>query len=66
MKPIHPEVRVLLSGESVHPLFIMGRSVAAMRGAGLSETDRQAFLEEATAGTYSDLIRTVRRWFTVD
>jgi hypothetical protein len=63
--PMHPEVRLHLTGESQHALFIMGRAVAAMRSAGLAEHDRQAFLSEATAGGYDDLLSTVRRWFTI-
>lgn len=66
MKPKHPEITVRLTGETGHPLFIMGRSVAAMRQAGLTETDRQAFLTEATAGDYDALLSTVRRWFKVE
>lgn len=65
MTPTHPEVRVSMSGESPHALFIMGRAVAAMRSAGLPESDRLAFLSEATAGGYDDLLATVRRWFTL-
>lgn len=66
MEPMHPEVIVRLTGETTHPLFIVGRSVAAMRRAGLREVDRQAFLEEATAGDYDDLLSTIRRWFRVE
>jgi hypothetical protein len=66
MSPKYPQIRVQLTGEGRHPLFIMGRSVAAMRGAGLSEGDRQAFLREATAGDYDSLLATVRRWFKVN
>ncbi len=65
MTPTHPEVRVSMSGESPHALFIMGRAVAAMRSAGLPESDRLAFLNEATSGGYDDLLSTVRRWFTL-
>ena len=54
-----------MSGESPHALFIMGRAVAAMRSAGLPESDRLAFLNEATSGGYDDLLSTVRRWFTL-
>ena len=52
-----------MTGESQHAFFIMGRAVAAMRRAGLPDSDRQAFLAEATAGDYADLLATVRRWF---
>lgn len=65
MTPLHPEVRLHLTGESQHPFFIMGRAVAAMRTAGLPESDRQAFLSEATSGDYAGLLSTVRRWFTI-
>ncbi len=65
MTPMHPEVRLHLTGESQHALFIMGRAVAAMRSAGLPESDRQAFLSEATSGDYAELLSTVRRWFTI-
>ena len=65
MTPTHPEVRLSMTGESPHALFIMGRAVAAMRSAGLPESDRLAFLSEATAGGYGELLSTVRRWFTL-
>lgn len=65
MMPTHPDIRVSMTGESPHALFIMGRAVAAMRSAGLPESDRLAFLSEATAGGYDDLLATVRRWFTI-
>lgn len=65
MTPIHPEIRVRMTGESQHAFFIMGRAVAAMRRAGLPDSDRQAFLAEATAGDYADLLATVRRWFQI-
>jgi hypothetical protein len=62
MTPIHPEISVRLTGEPAHALFIMGRVVGAMRRAGLPDSERQAFLAEATAGNYADLLATVRRW----
>jgi hypothetical protein len=65
MVPIHPEIQVRMTGESQHALFIMGRAVAAMRRAGLPESDRQAFLAEATSGSYTDLLATVQRWFRI-
>lgn len=63
--PKHPQVRLSMTGESQHAFFIMGRAVAAMRSAGLPESDRLAFLSEATAGNYDELLSTVRRWFTI-
>lgn len=65
MTPIHPEIRLRMTDESQHALFIMGRAVAAMRRAGLPESERQAFLAEATSGTYADLLATVSRWFRI-
>ncbi|MGH7487803.1 MAG: hypothetical protein ACREMY_19710 [bacterium] len=66
MAPKYPGIQVRLTGGGQHPMFIMGRSVAAMRRAGLSEADRQAFISEATAGNYDSLLATVRRWFNVN
>lgn len=65
MTPMHPQIRLPMTGESQHALLILGRAVAAMRSAGLAESDRQAFLSEATAGGYNQLLSTVRRWFTI-
>jgi hypothetical protein len=65
MTPMHPEVRLQLTEEPQHALFIIGRAVAAMRSAGLPESDRQVFLSEATSGDYAALMSTVRRWFTI-
>lgn len=64
-RPMHPQVRLAMTGESQHALFIMGRAVAAMRSAGLPEGERLTFLNEATAGNYDELLSTVRRWFTI-
>jgi hypothetical protein len=63
MIPKHPEINVRMTGESGHAFFIIGRVVAAMRRAGLPDSEREAFLNEATAGNYADLLATVQRWF---
>lgn len=37
-----------------------------MRAAGLDATTQAEFAREATAGTYSELLKTVMSWFAVD
>lgn len=61
----HPEVQVRLSGEDGNAFFIIGRVRQALRQAGVSQEELDAFKEEAEAGDYDHLLRTVMRWVIV-
>ena len=54
-----PNVRVRLVGEDGNAFSILGRVQGAMRRAGVSQEDRDAFMAEATSGDYDHLLRTV-------
>ena len=59
-----PNVKVNLSGEDGNAYFIIGRVRKALKRAGVSEADVEAFTQEATAGNYDHLLQTVMK--TVD
>ena len=65
VEPKYPEIEVQLSGQSDNAFSIIARTGAALRKAGVSREDQEAFSEEATAGNYEQLIQTVMRWVTV-
>ena len=62
----HPEVQVDLIGEDGNAFAILGRVSRAMRRAGVSKAERDAFMKEATSGDYNHLLATVMRWVTTD
>jgi ABC-type sugar transport system substrate-binding protein len=60
--PKYPHIRVRLVGEDGNAFAILGRTKRALQNAGASADDVAAFLREATAGTYDELLATVMRW----
>ena len=62
----HPEVQVDLIGRDGNAFAILGRVRTAMRDAGVSNKDIEAFTKEATSGDYDHLLATVMRWVTTD
>lgn len=65
-QPRFPEIAVRLVGEDGNASSILGRCQLAMRHAGLDAATQSEFAREATAGTYSELLKTVLSWFAVD
>lgn len=65
MKPKYPDVEVQLSGEDGNAMAIMGRVSKALRRAGVSREECDAFREEATSGDYDQLLQTCFRWVDV-
>jgi len=65
IEPKYPEIEVQLTGESDNAFSIIARTGAALRKAGVSREEQEAFSEEAMAGNYDQLIQTVMRWVTV-
>lgn len=62
----YPEVHVQLVGEDGNAFAILGRVSAELRRAGYDHSVIDAFNEEATAGDYDNLLRTVMGWVSVD
>ncbi len=58
----YPEVKVKLVGEDGNAFSILGRVTKALRRDGVDEEIISEFVEEATAGDYDNLLRTVIEW----
>jgi len=65
MIPKYPDITVPLVGEDGNAYAILGRVSRALRQAGIPDDERQAFLAEATQGSYDELLQTVMRWVEV-
>ena len=61
--PKYPHIKVRLSGLDGNAFTILGSCRRAAEQAGLPAQEMKAFTEEATAGDYDQLLRTVMRWF---
>lgn len=66
MGPKHPNVNVQLVGEDGNAFSILGRVKAALRKAGISKNEQDAFLDEAMSGDYDHLLQTVMGWVNTD
>jgi hypothetical protein len=66
MIPKYPDITVQLVGEDGNAYSILGRVTRALRQAGVSQAERDAFTQEATAGDYDHLLQTIMRWVEVD
>lgn len=62
----YPEINIRLVGEDGNAFSILARVTQALRRAGISEDERKAFTDEATAGDYGHLLRTVMAWVATD
>ncbi|HBG99559.1 MAG TPA: hypothetical protein DDY29_12840 [Rhodobacteraceae bacterium] len=65
MTPKHPDVVVTLTGQDGNSFAVLGRCREAARVAGLSEDEIAAFMDEAMAGDYDQLLQTAMRWFEI-
>ena len=65
MEPRHPDITVKLVGEDGNAFAILGTCRQAMRRARLPQAEIDAFMAEATAGSYDHLLQTCMRWFDV-
>jgi hypothetical protein len=65
MPPKHPDITVTLTGRDGNAFAMLGRCRAAARDAGLSNDEIAAFMDEAMAGDYDQLLKTAMRWFEV-
>lgn len=64
--PRYPNINVPLVGEDGNAFAILGRVSRAMRLAGVPANERDAFVNEAKAGDYDQLLATVMRWVNTD
>jgi len=65
MIPKYPEITVQLTGEDGNAYNILGTVSRALRQAGVSQAERDAFMQEATAGSYNHLLQVVMQWVEV-
>jgi len=61
----YPNITVRLVGNDGNAFSILARCTREMRRAKLPTSEVDAFLEEARAGDYDDLLTTCMRWFDV-
>ena len=66
MEPLYPDIQVDLVGEDGNAFAIIGRVRQALRREGVAEKEVEAFAEEAMAGDYDNVLRTVMSWVEVD
>ena len=64
--PKYPDITVELVGQNGNAFHILGICLRAMRRAGLSQEERDAFQKEATSGNYDNLLCTCMEWFNVE
>lgn len=65
MVPKYPDIIVQLTGEDGNAYAVLGKVSRALRQADVPEDERQAFLQEATAGDYDRLLQVVMQWVEV-
>ncbi len=64
--PKYPDIHVKLVGQNGNAFNILAICLQAMRRAGLSQEERDAFHKEATSGNYDHLLATCMEWFDVE
>lgn len=64
MTPKYPHVEVELVGQDGNAFAIMGRVSMALRNAGVSNEEIQAYTKESMSGDYDHLLRTALAWIT--
>jgi hypothetical protein len=65
-EPKYPDITVRLVGEDGNAFAIMGRVSAALRDAGVSKEEQEAYFAESTAGDYDHLLRTAMAWVSTE
>lgn len=63
--PKFENIDVQLIGMDGNAFSILGRVLDAMKKAGLSQADIDAFVKEATSNNYDNLLMTVAKWVNV-
>ena len=62
----YPEIVVELVGGNGNAFAILATCTKAIRKAGLSKEEQEAFMDEAKEGDYDHLLCTCMKWFTVE
>ena len=62
----YPDVQVDLVGEDGNAMAIMARVSSALRRAGVSKEDRDAYFAESTSGDYDNVLRVAMEWVEVN
>ena len=65
LPPKYPKIKVQLTGRDGNAFAILGAVTSALRRAGVSKEERNAFTAEATSGDYDHLLQTAMRWVEV-
>ena len=65
MKVKYPEVEVELVGQDGNAFAVLGAVRKELRRNDISDDEIKEFFDEATAGDYDHLLRTVMEWVTV-
>jgi hypothetical protein len=63
--PKYPHIEVKLAGTDGNAFAIMGKIATALRRAGVSKEERDAFFAEATASIYDNVLATAMKWVDV-
>jgi hypothetical protein len=63
--PKYPEIEVALVGEDGNAGAIMGRVSNALKKAGVSQDEINAYLDESMSGDYDNLLATAVKWVAV-
>jgi hypothetical protein len=61
----YPEIQVRLVGEDGNAFAIMARVASALKEAGVSKEEIDAYYAESTSGDYDHLLRTATQWVQV-
>ncbi len=64
--PKFPQVTVKLVGQDGNAFAVLGATIKAMKRAGVSQSDIDAFRTEATSGDYDHLLGTVMQTVEVE
>ena len=64
-RPKYPHVVVQLIGTDGNAFAILGAVRKALKQAGISKEERDAFMQEATGGDYDNVLTTAMRWVEV-
>ncbi len=59
------DVQVRLSGTDGNAFAIMGKVSGALKRAGASKEDVEAYMSESMSGDYDNLLRTACKWVEV-
>jgi len=62
----YPHITVKLVGEDGNAFAVLGKVLTSLRRAGVSESERKQFQDEATRSDYDHLIQTVMQWVNVE